>query len=72
VIRIRGVPISDEEAQELASLLAGDEAGQSLSDRIGRALAMGSGVLAADRLGARCIVRAADDACHAGTFASAA
>jgi hypothetical protein len=50
------VVISDDEARELAGLLAGDEAGQGLGDRIGRALAYGSGVIATDRLEARAVL----------------
>jgi hypothetical protein len=60
VIRVRGVPISDEEANELARLLAGDEAGLGLADRINRALAMGGGLVGTDRLEARATLVAVD------------
>ena len=54
MIRIRGVPISDEEARELAQLLAGDEASTALVDRIGRALEdADGGLIATSRLEAR-------------------
>jgi hypothetical protein len=54
VIRIRGVPISDDEARELADLLAGDEAASSLVDRIRRALAdEDGGLIATSTLEAR-------------------
>jgi hypothetical protein len=54
VIRIRGVPISDDEARELAQLLAGDEAATALVDRIRRALVdADGGLIATSRLEAR-------------------
>ena len=54
VIRIRGVPISDDEARELAQLLMGDEAAVSLVDRIRRALEdADGGLIATSRLEAR-------------------
>jgi anti-sigma factor RsiW len=54
VIRIRGVPISDDEARELARLLAGDEAAAALVARIGRALEdVDGGLIATSRLEAR-------------------
>jgi hypothetical protein len=53
VIRVRGVPISDDEARELAHRLADDEAAASLVDRLTRALDNGSGLIATDRLEAR-------------------
>jgi hypothetical protein len=54
VIRIRGVPISDDEARELARSLAGDEAAAALVGRIGRALEdPAGGLIATSRLEAR-------------------
>ena len=54
VIRIRGVPISDDEARELAELLTGDEAATGLVDRLRRALAdEDGGLIATSRLEAR-------------------
>jgi hypothetical protein len=53
VIRVRGVPISDDEARELAHRLAHDEVAASLADRLARALDGGGGLIATDRLEAR-------------------
>ena len=53
VIRIRGVPISDDEALELSMRLAHDEAAASLVDRLDRAIGGGGGLVATDRLEAR-------------------
>ena len=53
VIRVRGVPISDDEARELAERLVHDEAAVSLVDRLTRAVAGGGGLVATDRLEAR-------------------
>jgi hypothetical protein len=53
VIRIRSVPITDEEARELADLLVGDEAAEELVGRIERALMNGMGLLGTNRLEAR-------------------
>jgi hypothetical protein len=53
VIRIRSVPITDDEARELADLLVGDEAAEELVGRIERALVNGMGLLGTNRLEAR-------------------
>ena len=53
MIRVRGVPISDDEALELSQRLAHDEAAASLVDRLDRAVAAGGGLVATDRLEAR-------------------
>ena len=53
VIRVRGVPINDDEARELAERLAHDEAASSLVDRLTRAVEGGGGLVATDRVEAR-------------------
>ena len=53
VIRVRGVPISDDEARELVERLTGDEAAMSLVDRVTRTLEDGGGLVATDRAEAR-------------------
>ncbi len=53
MIRVRGVPISDDEARELAQRLAHDEVAASLVGRITRAVENGGGLIATDRLEAR-------------------
>ena len=53
MIRVRGVPISDDEARELVERLAGDEAAMSLVDRVTRTLEDGGGLVATDRAEAR-------------------
>jgi hypothetical protein len=54
VIRVRGVPISDDDARELVERLRGDEAASSLVGRLERALADEvGGLIATDRLEAR-------------------
>jgi hypothetical protein len=53
VIRVRGIPISDDEARELAQRLVHDEVAASLVDRLGRAVEGGGGLVATDRLEAR-------------------
>jgi hypothetical protein len=53
MIRVRGVPISDDEAVELARGLAHDELAASLVDRLERAVGCGGGLVATDRLEAR-------------------
>ncbi len=53
VIRVRGVPISDDEARELVERLVHDEAATSLVDRLRRAVDDGGGLVAADRIEAR-------------------
>jgi hypothetical protein len=56
VIRVRGVPVSDDEVRELAHRLSGDEAAESFVDRLGRALDDGGGLIATDRLEARAVL----------------
>lgn len=56
VIRVRGVPVSDADARELARRLTGDEAAGSLVTRLGRALDDGGGLIATDRLEARAVL----------------
>jgi len=53
MIRVRGVPISDDDARELVERLEGDDAAASLVDRITRALEGHGGLIATDRLEAR-------------------
>ncbi len=53
MIRIRGVPVSDEDAHRLVRLLAHDEAAAGFVDRLERALIDGDGLIATDRLEAR-------------------
>ena len=63
MIRLRGVPLSDEEASELAAWLRanGDLGGVELAGRIERALIAGSGMLATDRAQALAVLAALDD-----------
>jgi hypothetical protein len=57
VIRVRGVPISDDEARELARLLHRDEGASSLVARLSRALEDEvGGLVATDRLEARAVL----------------
>ena len=53
MIRVRGVPISDDEARELVERLAHDEAAASLVDRLTRAVDGEGGLVATDRVEAR-------------------
>jgi hypothetical protein len=53
VIRVRGVPISNDDARELAHRLAHDEAAASLVDRLTRALERDGGLIATSKLEAR-------------------
>ncbi len=63
MIRLRGVPLSDDEASELAAWLraSGDVGGADLAARIERALIVGSGMLATDRAQALAVLAALDD-----------
>jgi hypothetical protein len=56
VIRVRGVPISDDEARELVDRLAHDEAAASLVHRLTRAVEAGGGLVATDRVEARSVL----------------
>ena len=55
VIRVRGIPISDDDARELTERLSGDEAARSVVDRMTRALENGSGLIATNRLESRAV-----------------
>jgi hypothetical protein len=56
MIRIRGVPIDDDDARELAHRLAGDEAAAGFVGRLTRALTNGRGVIGTDRLESRAVL----------------
>jgi hypothetical protein len=60
VIRIRGVPIGDEDVRELVQRLENDESAAELAGRLRRALGNGRGLVGTDRAEARALLDALD------------
>jgi hypothetical protein len=60
VIRVRGVPVTDDDAREIARLLRGDLAGIGVAVRIDRALATDGGLIPTNRDEARAVLAALD------------
>jgi len=56
VIGVRGVPISDEDARELARRLNGHAAARGFVDRLERALAMDGGLIDTDAVEAQALL----------------
>jgi hypothetical protein len=53
VIRVRGIPISDQDARDLARRLLDDETGIGVAARLTRAVEMDSGVIGTSKSEAR-------------------
>jgi len=67
VIRVRGVPISDDDARELARRLSGHADARSFVDRLERALAMDGGLIGTDRVEAQVVLAAIDGMLDSGS-----
>lgn len=62
MIRVRGFPISDADAAELArGLRAYSAASEDVAERVERALLMGTGVIGTDTLQARAVLSVLDE-----------
>jgi hypothetical protein len=60
VIRVRGVPISDDNARELARRLGSDPVARDFVERLERALTMDGGLIGTHRLEAQAVLVAID------------
>lgn len=60
MIRVRGVPISDADAKDLARRLLDDETGIGVAARLTRAIEMDGGVIGTSKPEARAVLSAVD------------
>jgi hypothetical protein len=67
VIRVRGVPISESDARELARRLTGVPGGDGFLERLERALAMDGGLIGTDRVEAQAVLCAIEGMLDSGS-----